>query len=50
MNLNEQTRLQLVAVVVILVVVSVAAAATVVFAACTILFWLHNFLMLTNGI
>lgn len=49
MNLNEQTRLQLVAVVVVLVVAA-AAAATVVVAACTILFWLHNFLMLTNGI
>lgn len=44
MNLNEQTRLQLV----VAVVTEVVAA--VVVAACSILFWLHNFLMLTNGI
>lgn len=48
MNLNEQTRLQLVVAVVTEVVA--AAAASVVVAACSILFWLHNFLMLTNGI
>lgn len=47
MNLNEQTRLQL---VVAIVEVVAAAAASVVVAACSILFWLHNFLMLTNGI
>lgn len=46
MNLNEQTRLQLV----VVAGVVAAAVATVVVAACTILFWLHNFLMLTNGI
>lgn len=49
MNLNEQTRLQLVVVAVVTEVVA-AAAASVVVAACSILFWLHNFLMLTNGI
>lgn len=48
MNLNEQTRLQVVVVAIVEVVA--AAAASVVVAACSILFWLHNFLMLTNGI